>query len=38
LLYYGKGNVWFAFSNRNGAHIDIFIRNGVNKVDEHSHN
>jgi Predicted signal transduction protein with a C-terminal ATPase domain len=26
LLYYGEGNVWFAFSNMNGSHIDIYIK------------
>lgn len=27
LLYYGRENVWFAFSNNNGAQVDIFIKN-----------
>lgn len=34
LLYYGRENVGFAFSNHNGAQVDIFIRNYREKEDE----
>jgi two-component system sensor histidine kinase YesM len=36
LLYYGEGNVWFAFSNMNGSHIDIFIKKGAGETNEHA--
>lgn len=34
ILYYGRENVAFAFSNHNGAQVDIFIKNYEEKEDE----
>lgn len=34
LLYYGRENVGFAFSNHNGAQVDIFIKNHREKENE----
>jgi two-component system sensor histidine kinase YesM len=34
LLYFGEENVWFAFSNMNGSHIDIYIRVRRDEMNE----
>lgn len=34
LLYFGEENVWFAFSNMNGSHVDIYIKKGAVGTDE----